>query len=134
MVTDSYTNSSTETTGTSCCCDCRTCTMDCPYIFIYIGDNGTGTSAFTESASATITLSVATAYGNREPYTPVYRKKEKKPRQVCEETIRFWRKDTRKIQSNKVQIGHKPITKLRAPYSMSGWLDRKGRLRKKGKK
>lgn len=105
----------TTTTGTACNRNCRECTMDCQTITFV----GRRTAVYT-THDEPLYLSDPAPEREYEPFN--------------NETLRLWRRESRKKSRYRNPFEHKPLTKRRTLISISGWLGRKGRLRKKGKK
>ncbi len=129
---DSYTTVTATNTGQTCDHECQDCTIGClqtfyitPFLTVSycVNDNNTNYSD-----------------PHRDPYgEPTYTEPDTTdhvvPDPICWETLKEWREESKRIS----KLKFKPINKLprllrRMNYSKSGWLARKGRLRKKGKK
>ena len=115
---------STTTVSTSCTYgDCANCTMDCTIIVV----DATPTRTRDEELWDELVHSLTYLPDPVEEYPYPF------PEPICIETIRFWRKTQKKSRFRNI-FEHKPFIKRRMPFSKSGWLARKGRLRKRGKK
>jgi hypothetical protein len=106
------------TTGTACNENCRDCTMTCTISVIYVEGRRTA--------------SLRTC--NEPLYLPEPTGRDIRWEPFDNETLRLWRRESRKKSRYRNPSEHKPLIKRRIPISISGWLARKGRLRKKGKK
>jgi len=119
---DFYPGSVTITTGTHCTGDCKHCTWGCELQVYRIG-------------STTVVICTGTTSDNDLSDFLCHSPKEEKDYifiPIDPQIIRDRRKEARKkweFKSNKPQV----FLKRRLQFSKSGWLTRKGRLRKKGK-
>jgi len=121
MISRTYSNSTTTVSTGGCTSgngNCTDCTMDCTIIVI--------DTTPTRDPWAELLESLPTYLPDKEVHYIL-------PEPIDMETIRFWRKAQKKSRYRDI-IEHKPLIKRRMPLSKSGWLARKGRLRKKGKK
>lgn len=112
----------TETTsagGTGCSGRCRGCTMLCEVSGIY----GWGYTYHCATSND--------GYSGPDP-DPTEPKEFDIP--VNHEELRLLRKEIKRRSLYKNPFNHKPTMIRRVLFSKSGWLTRKGRLRKKGKK
>lgn len=116
------------TTPTGCAGrDCRNCTTECSLVVIYTtAGTVVGTTLLPGERYASASLT-------REEWP------DKEEERVFEipvdyEELKLWRREIRKRSRYRNPFNHKPLLKRRTLFSKSGWLARKGRLRKKGKK
>lgn len=116
-----------DVTTTGCTRNCTCCTVPCTVVIIYTG-------------GATITTGTTEQQRKRDPCSYSYATYMPDPvddyfylEPVDIETIRLWRRESRKKSRYNI-LEHRPLIKRRTLNSKSGWLTRKSRLRKKGKK
>lgn len=117
-----------DVTTTGCTGNCTCCTVPCTVVIIYIG-------------GATITTGTTEQQRKRDPWPDSYVTRMPDPvddyfypEPVDIETIQLWRRESRKKSRYSNILEHRPLIKRRTLNSKSGWLTRKSRLRKKGKK
>jgi hypothetical protein len=109
------------TITTGCTRNCTCCSTPCSIVII---SATTGTGQWPEPWEP---------FPSFPTYTPDPVDEYIYPEPVGEETIRFWRRESRKKSRYSNILEHKPLIKRRTPYSISR-LDRRGHLRKKGKR
>lgn len=109
------------TTYTNCSMNCHTCTKTCTVVVVYTG-------------GSTVTEEYDDLYGLTRLPDPVEEYEYPYQDPIDIETLKFWKQLAWKKSRYKKVCNHKPSLKRRMLFSKSGWLARKGRLRKKGKK
>lgn len=103
--------------------------MSCQVTVIYLGSHRTVGGHRTMGNHRTVVYTTCDEpLPDRSPQRDIHWKP------FDDEILKIWRRESRIRSKYHNPYEHKPLIKRRALISISGWLGRKGRLRKKGKK